>query len=128
MGNVPASPLIVFNSDNWRMLERFINETKLDLDNRFLKAVAGLRLDGSLKTDLKPGSEGWAVVTALTDAAKTFGDSVQKEFTTLSGDWDTFVQTMIEAERIFDNYNDLATLSAQDFLKEYPDLAPGGHR
>ena len=128
MANVPAVPLIVFNSDHWRMLERFLNETKLDLDKRFLKAVAGLRLDGSLKTDLKPGSEAWAVVTALTDAAKLFGDSVQREFTTLSNDWDTFVQTLIEAERIFENHNDIATLSAQDLLKDYPDLAPGGRR
>jgi hypothetical protein len=125
MGNVPDTK-IVFNSDNWRMLERFISETKLDLDNRFLKAIAGLRLDGNLKVDLKPGSEGWAIVSALTDAAKLFGESVQTQFTTLTGDWDTFVQVLVEAERIFENHNDLATLSAQDLLKDYPDFAAGG--
>ena len=128
MSNVPDHPLINFNGDNWRMLERFINETKLDLDTRFLKAVAGLRLDGSLKTDLHPGSEGWTIVRLLTDAAKTFGDSVQKEFTTLSGDWDTFIQALVDGERIFEDYNDLATMSAQDLLKEDPDIAPGGGR
>jgi hypothetical protein len=126
MGNVPETS-IVFNSDSWRMLERFITETRFDLDNRFLKALSGLRLDGNLKVDLKPGSEAWAVVSALTDAAKTFGESVQTQFTTLDTDWDTFVQVLIEAERIFENHNDLATLSAQDLIKDYPDLAGGGH-
>jgi hypothetical protein len=123
--NVPGAPVIKFDSGAWQMLERFVDEVKTDLDSTFLKATSGLKLDASLKTELHPGSESWPVVAALTDAAKGFGDSVQTQFTTLSDDWDTFVRALMDGERIFEDHDDLATMSAQDLLSEDPDLAAG---
>jgi len=117
---------VTFDAATFDRLITFMTKCKEELDNALLKPTKGLMLDGSLKTFLKPGSPEWPVVTAVLEAAGAFGTATREQLKTLSKEWGDFIKALNDAKNALKKGDDLATMSASDFLEKFPGLAPPG--
>ncbi len=118
--------VIHFNKKSYQDLIRFVDETSNELDKRFLKARSTLTLDGTLGDAVRPGSPNWAPVKQVKDGAKQFGGSVHEKFLAVDEDWTQYKSDLKDAIDIFEKHDDLATVSADEFVKEHPDLGGQG--
>ncbi|RFS45562.1 hypothetical protein [Micromonospora craniellae] len=117
---------IIFDSATFDRLIKFMTECKRELDSTFLKATADLRLDNTLGEAIKPGSPTWPVVQAVKSQANTFGGDVRARLVKLSNEWDQYIKALIEAKAIFEESDNLATLSANELITDFPSLLPTG--
>jgi hypothetical protein len=118
--------VIHFKKNSYQELIRFVDETNGELERRFLEARPTLSLDSTLGEAVRPGSETWAPVKQIKSGATAFGDSVHKDFLALDDDWTQYKSGLKDAIDIFEKHDDLATVSASEFVKEYPDLGNQG--
>jgi hypothetical protein len=116
---------IAFDAATFDRLIAFMTSCKDQLDKAILAPTKGLMLDGSLKTFLKPGSPEWPVVSAVLEAAGTFGTATRERLKQLSTEWGDFIKALVDAKAALKKGDDLATMSASDFLDKFPGLAPG---
>ena len=123
---VTSSQNIAFDAATFDRLIAFMTECKNQLDKAVLAPSKGLMLDGSLKTFLKPGSPEWPVVSAVLEAAGAFGTATRERLKQLSKEWGDFIKALVDAKNALKKGDDLATMSASDFLEKFPGLAPGG--
>ena len=121
MGNT-----IAFDAATFDRLIAFMTSCKDQLDKAILAPTKGLMLDGSLKTFLKPGSPEWPVVTSVLEAAGSFGTATRDRLKQLSTEWGEFIKALADAKAALKKGDDLATMSASDFLERVPGLAPAG--
>lgn len=117
---------IAFDAATFDRLIAFMTQCKDELDKAILTPTKGLMLDGSLKSFLKPGSPEWPVVSAVLEAAGAFGTATRERLKQLSKEWGDFIKALVDAKNALKKGDDLATMSASDFLEKYPGLAPGG--
>ena len=117
---------IAFDAATFDRLIAFMTQCKDQLDKAVLAPSKGLMLDGSLKTFLKPGSPEWPVVQAVLEAAGSFGTATRDRLKQLSTEWGEFIKALADAKAALKKGDDLATMSASDFLGRFPGLAPDG--
>ncbi len=112
--------VIHFNKNSYQDLIRFVDETVKDLEKRFLRARSTLTLDVTLGDFVRPGSPKWAPVARVKEGAKVFGGSVHDKFLAVNEEWTQYISDLKDAIDIFEKADDLATVSAEDFVKEHP--------
>lgn len=117
---------IRFNKADYDNLIKVVSADEEDLERRFLKPRSGMMMNASLDRTVKPGAAGWGPVGEVKAAAKTFGESVNKQLTGFCDEWEDFVTDLRRVEGVFKENSDLATMSAQDFTQEYPDFGSTG--
>ena len=122
-GNVTA-----FDKAHYDQLITYLNgvDDNVNTDPTALGPSADLKLDPTLSTMFKPGSQNWDVVKNLLAKAGAFGNSAHTRYTTVEQDVRTFVNALKGAEDVFENTNDLATYDAGKFESDYPDVAGAG--
>ncbi|MFY1632212.1 hypothetical protein ACN27F_02820 [Solwaraspora sp. WMMB335] len=116
--------VIKFDEATFDNLIRFMTDCKDQLDTEFLRPRSGCMLDSSLGTYLRPGSSEWPVVTTITEGGSGFGGSVRQRLEALSTEWEEFITALRDAKTVFKDSDDLATMSAREFLEQHPELAP----
>ncbi len=121
-----ASQTITFDAATFDRLITFMTKCKDELDKAILTPTKGLMLDGTLKSFLKPGSPEWPVVSAVLEEAGNFGTATRDRLKQLSKEWGDFIKALVDAKNALKKGDDLATMSASDFLEKFPGLAPGG--
>ncbi|MDN3359702.1 hypothetical protein [Actinomadura sp. DC4] len=84
---------------------------------------ADLKLDSTLQTLLKPGSQNWDPVKNLVAQAGAFGDSAHSRYTAVEQEIRVFVNALKDAENVFEDTDDLASYDATKFGDEHPDVA-----
>jgi hypothetical protein len=117
---------IRFNKADYDHLIQTVTADEADLERRFLRPRSGMMMDASLERTVKPAAAGWDPVKEVKASAKTFGESVNKQFTGFCREWEDFVADLKGVEGVFKENADLALMSAQDFMQEYPDFGPDG--
>jgi len=115
---------IAFDAGTFDRLIAFMTACKDQLDKAILKPTKGLMLDGTLSTFLKPGSPEWDVAAAVVKAAGEFGTATRARLKEISDEWGEFIKALVDAKAALKNGDDLATMSASDFLDKFPGLAP----
>ena len=121
------APQIHFTKAAFQELIQYVGEVESDINSRFLAASGGLQLDDSLGSFLQPGNPSWdPPLGTLKSIANTFGGSVETKFRGLSDDWRTYKENLNDAMKVFDKTDDLASMDAGEFSKQYPDLGVGG--
>jgi hypothetical protein len=98
----------------------------LNNDPEALGQTADLKLDPTVSTRLKPGSQKWDIVKDFTTAAGTFGGSAHDRYVAIEKDVRTFEIALKGAEDVFEDTDDLTTYDASKFSQNYPDV--GGTR
>jgi hypothetical protein len=81
-----------------------------------------LKLDNTLSSRLKAGSQSWEIAKNLAAQAGIFGNSVHARYTSFDEEMRAFVKALKDAEDVFENTNDLATMDAGKFAKDHPDI------
>jgi len=94
----------------------------LNNDPAALSPTADLKLDSTLATRLKPGSQKWDVVKNFTAQAGTFGESAHERYTAIEKEVRTFTTALKNAEDVFDETNDLTKYDASKFAQNHPDV------
>ena len=117
--------VIRFDKAAYDDLIRFVDGATADLESKFIKPRAGIRLDSYLKDEVKPGADTWPPAGNIKTSAGSFGDSVYTRLKGLKDDWKQFLHGLNSAEDVFQKHDDLAAMSAQDFLEEHPDFNGG---
>jgi hypothetical protein len=117
---------IAFDKNTFQLLIIFMTDCKRHLDEQILTPTAGLQLDASLNSYLKPGSTEWPVVNSVLEAAGKFGEMTHEQLVNLSKEWGDFIEALKDAMKALEDGNDLAAMSASEFLEEYPGLISGG--
>jgi hypothetical protein len=121
-----SSTVVTFDAATFDRLIAFMTKCKEELDKAMLKPTSGLMLDGTLKTFLKPGAPEWPVVNAVLEAAGAFGTATHEQLKKLSKEWGDFIKALNDAKNALKKGDDLASMSASDFLERFPNLAPPG--
>lgn len=119
-----AGGVVAFDAATFDRLITFMTECKKELDEAFLSPYNEVPLTGELKTYLKPGSPDWDAASGLLESAGTFGTNAYAKIDALSREWGKYIHALIDAKAVFEKSNDLATLSASDFVSRFPGLAP----
>lgn len=122
-GNVTA-----FDKTHFDQLIRYLMsvDDNVNTSPSALGPSADLKLDPTLSTMFKPGSQNWTAAKNLLAQAGTFGNSAHTRYTTVEQDVRKFVNALKGAEGVFENTNDLATYDASKFESDYPDVAGAG--
>lgn len=116
---------IAFDAGTFDRLIAFMTACKDQLDKAILTPGKGLMLDGTLKTFLKPGSPEWPVAEAVVSEAAEFGTATRTQLKQISNEWGEFIKALVDAKAALQQGDDLATMSASDFLDKFPGLGPG---
>lgn len=116
---------IAFDAGTFDRLIAFMTACKDQLDKAILTPGKGLMLDGTLKTFLKPGSPEWPVAEAVVAEAAEFGTATRTQLKQISNEWGEFIKALVDAKAALQQGDDLATMSASDFLDKFPGLGPG---
>lgn len=117
-------PVIAFDSAAYDKLIAFLADSQKVLDTNVLAATSDLMLNDGLGDSLRIGSSDWDVVKAVIREANRFGGNVRTTATALDTEWGTFGQALTAAKTTLGDSDDLATMSASEFLTKYPGLAP----
>jgi hypothetical protein len=119
-----SGKVISFDKEHYDWLIRYLNSVDdgINTTPTALGPTAGLKLDPTLSTLLKPGSQNWDAAKNLITQAGTFGGSAHTRYTTVEQDIRTFVKALKDAEGVFENTNDLANYDAGKFQSDYPDV------
>jgi hypothetical protein len=115
---------VSFDAGQFDQLIKFITDGNDQLTSDILAPSSGLLLDAALRTYLKPGSPQWLVVQSVLSGGGTFGEAVDTRLTALGAEWTEFARQLTQAKAIFTKSDDLATVSASEFLAQFPGLAP----
>jgi hypothetical protein len=115
---------LAFDEATFNRLIAFITECKDQLDEQILAPTKGLMISDDLQTFLKPGAKEWKVVEAILAAAGAFGGSTRARLTAQSKEWGEFIRALTDARDALKKGDDLATMSASEFIAEFPVLGP----
>ncbi len=118
--------VIHFNKDDYNKLIKMIGDDQTDLENSVLKPGRGMMLDDKLPTFVKPGSADWTPAGAIHDGCTAFGPSVAEKLGRVDDELVEFGKLLKKVSDVFTDCDDLASMSAQDFLDKYPDFQGGG--
>lgn len=120
-----SGKVTAFDKSHYDQLITFLNsiDDNINTDPTALGPSANLKLDPTLPTMFKPGSQNWDVAKNLVTKAGNFANSAHTRYTTVEQDVRTFVHALKGAEDVFENTNDLATYDAGKFERDYPDVA-----
>jgi hypothetical protein len=122
--DVPNGKITQFDKDRYNSLIRYVDYVEgVELNQNLNRPGTGVRLDGNLGSGIFPGSSKWPVAGALVEQGKAFGTSVQAQYTKLSDGWEQYVAALKNARDVFEQTNDLNTLSASKFATDFPDAA-----
>ena len=119
-GNVTA-----FDKAHYDQLNNYLAsvDDNINTSPSALGPSVDLKLDPTLSTMFKPGSQNWDVAKNLVAKAGSFGNSAHTRYTTVEQDVRTFVSALKGAEGVFEDTGDLATYDAGKFEGDYPDVA-----
>jgi hypothetical protein len=84
---------------------------------------ADLKLDSSLSSKFHPGSQDWAVAKNFVTQATTFATSAHNRYTATESDVRSFYKALKEAEKVFEETDDLASYDASKFSRDHPDVS-----
>jgi len=98
------------------------NADVINKDPQALGPTANLRLDETLSSTLRAGSQEWAVAKNFSAAAGTFGASAHTQYVVAEQEARTFSDHLKSAEDVFENTDDLASYAASKFEQNYPGI------
>ncbi|MEV6233520.1 hypothetical protein AB0L88_37225, partial [Saccharopolyspora shandongensis] len=112
-----------FNKDDWLKLLGALHDVENGLIDYATISKYG-ELNGTFRA--QPRDTQWVPAKDLNDRAGTFGGSVETVNEALRQRLSTVVNAMRWAIEVFENTDDLANYSLNDFVTEFPDLNSGG--
>jgi vacuolar-type H+-ATPase subunit C/Vma6 len=116
--------IIQFDRAHYEQLINFLKgiDDNVNTDPMVLGTTADLKLDNSLATRLKPGSQNWDIAKNLAAQAGVFGNSAHQRYTSVEAELRAFAKALKDAEDVFEDTDDLATYDAGKFAQEHPDV------
>ncbi|MGH3380326.1 MAG: hypothetical protein ACRDP6_36890 [Actinoallomurus sp.] len=116
--------ITAFDKGHYDQLIKFLADVDNDVNTnpQALGTSAALKLDSTLNTRLKPGSQDWSVAKDFATRAGSFGNSAHTRYTAVEQDVRTFTTALKGAEDVFENTDDLANYDASQFVDDYPDV------
>jgi hypothetical protein len=113
-----------FDKARYEQLINFLRsiDDSINTDPMALGTTANLKLDNSLATRLKPGSQNWDIAKNLATQAGVFGNSAHQRYASVEEDLRAFAKALRDAEGVFEETDDLATYDARKFSQEHPDV------
>lgn len=121
---VDSGKITQFDKAHYEQLINFLRsiDDGVNTDPMALGTSADLKLDNSLATRLKPGSQNWDIAKNLATQAGVFGNSAHQRYTSVEEDLRAFAKALKDAEGVFEDTDDLATYDAGKFSQEHPDV------
>jgi hypothetical protein len=116
-----------FDKAHYEQLLAYLLSVENDVDTspRRLGPSADLKLDSTLTSRFRPGSQDWSVAKDFLSQSGTFGSSVHNRLATFETDIRTFYTALKNAEEIFEKTDDLTKYDASKFGGDYPDVTGG---
>lgn len=113
-----------FDKAHYDQLINYLNSVDdgINRDPIALGPSSDLKLDSTLGTRLKPGSQNWDVAKNFMTRAGAFGNSAYTRYTGVEQDIRTFVNSLKNAEGVFEDTDDLTQYDASRFTQDYPDV------
>ncbi|GLY28940.1 hypothetical protein [Kineosporia sp. NBRC 101731] len=122
---MPESKNIEFNKARYDQLTGFVDSIAEDIntDGIALGITSGVKLDATLASTIRPGSQAWSVAKNFSTAAGVFGGSANQQYKLVADEHRLFADALVNASDVFQDTDDLATMEASKFQQQHPDVS-----